>query len=209
MANIFPAQQKRYLDPYESYSSRFVNQHFGAIYPEGKGIISGLIPEIQNTNTIKISKGKLIKDYVLIDFPEDIVVPKGQTSVSTLSSINAYIIVSYQYIESYPPPVSYIDIIVISSFDPTKHVRLGNVTIDSSGQFTSINLDYHNNRDVGVLADGLYSISKNASDYPTTDEQFILGRPDYKWLNIHSKTFTGNLAGVADIATNYNYQMEL
>ena len=62
--------------------------------------------------------------------------------------------------------------------------------------------------------DGLHASSflrRDTSSYPTQDEQFDLGSPTYKWVNIYAKTFNGNVlqAENADLAEKYTCKDEL
>jgi hypothetical protein len=126
--------QRRYVDPYESYHSDKVDRLTSIVAPNGRLILSGLVPTWNSSTILDISAGMVLKDYVLIHYTQPISLDISETRAQAGGNL---IVLEYKYEKIYPPMVSKLDIVPISSFVHDSHLILGYVEVNSSIQFVS------------------------------------------------------------------------
>ncbi len=134
--------QLRSVDPFASYDSAIVNRHLKAITLGKNTIISGLETSIIDQTTIRVSAGICIKDNVLIEFTNDITIDLTDSNWYTNPSTGGltttgvyYVVVSYKYFVTKPPPYATIQILNdVSKFDPGQYLFVNALQIDN---FTS------------------------------------------------------------------------
>ena len=170
--------QERFIDPYNDIYSDIVDKRLMGIYPDGKGIITGIYlqEDTLNPNNLIITSGICVKDYVVLHFPNNITF-----DVSTYGDNNYYVVIQYTYNKTTPPPEAQIELVTAGNVGDS--IVIGQVDV-ASGQVVSGSINY-NNRTHNALINFLNIIFQDGLITSDID------------MNHHKITNLGN--GAADI----------
>ena len=128
--------QIRYIDPFSDISSQAVNNRLKAIFgSRSKACLYGL--ELSHSNNVlTISRGIALKDYVVLEFPDDI-----QIEVTDVGTF--HVVIHYQYQVSETAPVAEVGYISEDVYlnNQDLYVIIGTITCDGSN-ITSISYEH-------------------------------------------------------------------
>jgi len=141
MATQWSILQRRFVDPYSPVDSDNVDLLGKAFSKkgEGRGVTSGMDVVLNDQTHLGISKGVVLKDYVVIEWLTAISLDIRETHASPGSN---YVVMWYRYAKVNPPPTAYIDVIPVSDYNSAFYVILASVTVDSTGtRFLDVTYD--------------------------------------------------------------------
>ena len=190
-------QQNRTVDPYSSYKSSKINQFAQLITKTNvsKGIIDGLEVTTGGNTAVNILSGKCLKDNVLIEITESILLTKNNTSCSGVNSGVGYVVINYTYVPTYPPKVAYLDVVTQDEYNNNSSKYIILAGLYNLGNWTSIN---YNSRMMLSPTDMLTSVfmsfdlqdkylRRDSDTAPDTNEAYDLGSEDHRFKNVYTK----------------------
>jgi len=111
--------QVRTLDPYQRLDSDLLNRYTKIIVPGGRGITQGLQVTKTNDTEVKVGKGLAVKEYVLIEYIEDV-----DLVVDTTIDEYKLVVMSYNYQKIQPAPEAEVKVVRFSEYIPTTDLVL-------------------------------------------------------------------------------------
>lgn len=123
--------QERTIDPQSKYDSDIVNQ-LTAVGGGDRYKVTGLLADLvydtnDNIPYFHITPGIAVKDYVVIQFTDEIYVSFNQTWPAIQG--NYYLVVYYKYEKQSPPPAAEIRFITEAEYNPEYHFPLYKIVI--------------------------------------------------------------------------------
>jgi len=130
--------QKRFLDPFSPVDSDAVSQLTAIYSAKGRGILQGfeLSKDPQTSYYLVLSKGIILKDYVVIRYLDDL--PINLTYFDLTPSVKYYVVLDYVYKKTSPPPVAGILFVTDQEYNETRQLKLGTVKVDGDGNILEL-----------------------------------------------------------------------
>ena len=123
--------QQRYLDPFEKLTSEATNKILMSVYTTGVGIREGYEVTKTASLVVNVTKGVLVKDFVVIEYTDDVIVDLDPLHTGTVTDGLYYVVCRYVYQRTSPPPTAEILAIPKNQYDENQHVILS--ILDVSG----------------------------------------------------------------------------